>query len=91
MELVSTQNMEMTQQIEKFKAEREWNYETTSSLRIELNDARDKIKSLEIELFNHRRILLPKETENENLEKELRNVQKKLKEAQAQKGQRNNT
>ena len=83
--LLSTQNKEMTQQIEKFKAEREWSYETTSSLRIELNDAKEKIKSLEIELFNHRRILLPKETENENLEKELRNVQKKLKEAQAQK------
>jgi len=89
--LLSTQNKEMTQQIEKFKAEREWNYETTSSLRIELNDAKEKIKSLEIELFNHRRILLPKETENENLEKELRNVQMKLKEAQAQKGQRNKT
>jgi len=89
--LLSTQNKEMTQQIEKFKAEREWNYETTSSLRIELNDAKEKIKSLEIELFNHRRILLPKETENENLEKELRCVQKKLKEAQAQKGQRNKT
>ena len=88
--LLSTQNKEMAQQIEKFKAEREWNYETTSSLRIELNDAKEKIKSLEIELFNHRRILLPKETENENLEKELRNVQKKLKEAQAQK-QRNKT
>ena len=79
--LLSTQNKEMAQQIEKFKAEREWSYETTSSLRIELNDAKEKIKSLEIELFNHRRILLPKETENENLEKELRNVQKKLKEA----------
>jgi len=58
--LLSTQNKEMVQQIEKFKAEREWNYETTSSLRIELNDAKEKIKSLEIELFNHRRILLPK-------------------------------
>jgi len=79
--LLSSQNKEMIQQIEKFKSEREWNYETTSSLRIELNDAKEKIKSLEIELFNHRRILLPKETENENLEKELRNVQMKLKEA----------
>ena len=62
------------------------------SLGIELNDAKEsanlmqdqltsKIRSLEIELHNQRRTLLPKVTEVENLEKELRSVQKSLQEA----------
>lgn len=67
------------------------NYKCTS-LGIELNDANksanlmqekltSKIKYLEIELINQRRTLLPKVTEVEHLEKELRSVQKSLQEA----------